>query len=65
MKKLLVALLAAGFFLWAGAVPLTVGIADMCSETNRVSVKTTYVDAVAAAGNMPLVLPAQTNRAAG
>ena len=43
--------------------PLVVGIADMCMETNRVSVQTTYVEAFARAGNTPLVLPAGTNRA--
>ena len=63
MKKLLVALLGASLCLWAGAVPLVVGIADMCSETNAVSVQTTYAAAVAAAGNTPLVLPAETDRA--
>ena len=41
MKKLLVALFAASFCLWAGAAPLVVGLADMCSETNAVSVQTT------------------------
>ena len=63
MKKLLVALFAAGLGLWAGAAPLVVGLADMCSETNAVSVQTTYAAAVAAAGNTPLVLPAETDRA--
>ena len=63
MKKLLVALLAAILCLWAGAAPLVVGIADMCSETNAVSVQTTYAAAVAAAGNTSLVLPAETDRA--
>ena len=43
---------------------LVVGIVDTCSETNRVSVSTTYAEAVSSAGNMPLVLPAQTNRGA-
>ena len=42
--------------------PLVVGIADMCSESNRVSVLPTYADAFARAGNTPLVLPAETNR---
>ena len=66
MNKRLIASLAASLCLGClrAYAALVVGIADMCSETNRVSVKTTYVDAVAAAGNMPLVLPAQTNRAA-
>jgi len=63
MKKLLVALFAASLCLWAGAAPLVVGIADMCSETNAVSVQTTYAAAIAAAGNTPLVLPAETDRA--
>ena len=63
MKKLLVALFAAGLGLWAGAAPLVVGLADMCLETNAVSVQTTYAAAVAAAGNTPLVLPAETDRA--
>ena len=43
--------------------PVVVGIADMCMATNSVSVLTTYVDAFARAGNTPLVLPAETNRA--
>ena len=42
--------------------PLVVGIADMCMESNRVSVLPTYADAFARAGNTPLVLPAETNR---
>ena len=62
MKRLLAAL-AASLCLW-GQAALVVGIADMCPATNRVSVQTTYVDAVAAAGNVPLVLPAGTNQAA-
>ena len=49
--------------LWAGAAPLVVGIADMCSTTNAVNVQSTYVAAVAAAGNTPIVLPATTDRA--
>ena len=36
----------------------------LCSETNRASVLKTYADAVSAAGNMPLALQAETNRAA-
>ena len=43
--------------------PLVVGIADMCSATNAISVQTTYAAAFARAGNTPLVLPAETNRA--
>ena len=45
------------------AAPVVVGIADMCMETNRVSILSTYADAFARAGNTPLVLPAETNRA--
>ena len=45
------------------AAPVVVGIADMCMETNRVSILPTYADAFARAGNTPLVLPAETNRA--
>ena len=63
MKKPLLATFAISLCLW-GQAALVVGIADMCPATNQVSVQTTYVDAVAAAGNTPLVLPAQTNRAA-
>ena len=44
------------------AAPVVVGIADMCMETNRVSILPTYADAFARAGNTPLVLPAETNR---
>ena len=43
--------------------PVVVGIADMCMATNSVSVLTTYAAAFARAGNTPLVLPAETNRA--
>ena len=43
--------------------PVVVGIADMCSATNAISVQTTYAAAFARAGNTPLVLPAETNRA--
>ena len=42
--------------------PVVVGIADMCSATNAISVQTTYAAAFARAGNTPLVLPAETNR---
>lgn len=62
MKKYLLALLLAGCCLWAGAAPLVVGIADMCSTSNAVNVQATYVAAVAAAGNTPVVLPATTDR---
>ena len=63
MKKCLLTALAASLSLW-GQAALVVGIADMCSETNRASVLKTYTDSVAAAGNTPFVLPAETNRAA-
>ena len=43
--------------------PVVVGIADMCSESNRVSVVPTYTSAFALSGNTPVVLPAETNRA--
>ena len=43
--------------------PVVVGIADMCSATNAISVQTTYAAAFARTGNTPLVLPAETNRA--
>ena len=43
--------------------PVVVGIADMCSESNRVSVLPTYAAVFALSGNTPLVLPAETNRA--
>ena len=46
------------------AAQLVVGIADMCSVSNHVSVQTAYTEAVSMAGNLPIVLPAQTNRAA-
>ena len=62
MKKHLFVILVATVCLWAGAAPLVVGIADMCSTTNAVNVQSTYVAAVAAAGNTPLVLPAETDR---
>ena len=45
------------------SAPVVVGIADMCMATNSVSVQTTYAAAFARAGNTPLVLPAETNRA--
>ena len=45
------------------STPVVVGIADMCMATNSVSVQTTYAAAFARAGNTPLVLPAETNRA--
>ena len=49
--------------LWVrAAAPVVVGIADMCMESNRVSVLPTYADAFARTGNTPLVLPAETNR---
>ena len=48
--------------LQALGAPVVVGIADMCMETNRVSILSTYADAFARAGNTPLVLPAETNR---
>ena len=48
--------------LQALGAPVVVGIADMCMETNRVSILPTYADAFARAGNTPLVLPAETNR---
>ena len=48
--------------LQALGAPVVVGIADMCIETNRVSILSTYADAFARAGNTPLVLPAETNR---
>lgn len=48
--------------LQALGAPVVVGIADMCMETNRVSVLPTYASAFARAGNTPLVLPAETNR---
>ena len=44
------------------AAQLVVGIADMCSVSNCVSVQTTYTEAVSSSGNLPIVLPAQTNR---
>ena len=56
MKKHLFVILVATVCLWTGAAPLVVGIADMCSTTNAVNVQSTYVAAVAAAGNTPLVL---------
>ena len=62
MKKHLFVILVATVCLWSGAAPLVVGIADMCSTTNAVNVQSTYVAAVAAAGNTPLVLPAETAR---
>ena len=62
MKKFLLGLLLAGCCLWAGAAPLVVGIADMCSTSNAVNVQATYVAAVAAAGNTPVVLPATFDR---
>ena len=62
MKKHLFVILVATVCLWSGAAPLVVGIADMCSTTNAVNVQSTYVAAVAAAGNTPLVLPAETDR---
>ena len=62
MKKCLLVLLLAGCCLWAGAAPLVVGIADMCSTSNAVNVQSTYVAAVAAAGNTPVVLPATSDR---
>lgn len=62
MKKFLLVLFVAGLCLLADAVPLVVGIADMCSTSNAVSVQSTYVAAVAAAGNTPIVLPAMTDR---
>ena len=43
--------------------PVVVGIADICSESNRVSVSPTYPSVFALSGNTPLVLPAETNRA--
>ena len=49
--------------LQALGAPVVVGIADMCSATNAISVQTTYAAAFARAGNTPLVLPAETNRA--
>ena len=49
--------------LQALGAPVVVGIADMCMETNRVSILSTYAEAFARAGNTPLVLPAETNRA--
>ena len=48
--------------LQALGAPVVVGIADMCMETNSVSILSTYADAFARAGNTPLVLPAETNR---
>ena len=48
--------------LQALGAPVVVGIADMCIETNRVSILSTYAEAFARAGNTPLVLPAETNR---
>ena len=48
--------------LQALGAPVVVGIADMCMETNRVSILSTYAEAFARAGNTPLVLPAETNR---
>ena len=62
MKKCLLVLLLAGCCLWAGAAPLVVGIADMCSTSNAVNVQATYVAAVATAGNTPVLLPATTDR---
>ena len=59
--------LAVCLALWnpaAHAAQLVVGVADMCQETNRVLVQTTYTESVSSAGHMPIVLPAQTNRAA-
>ena len=62
MKKRLMLWCVAGLCLCAGAAPLVVGVADMCSSTNAVNVQATYVAAVAAAGNTPVVLPATTDR---
>ena len=62
MKKHLFVILVATICLWAGAAPLVVGIADMCSTSNAVNVQSTYIAAVAAAGNTPVVLPATTDR---
>ena len=59
----LVAICLVMLCLQALGAPVVVGIADMCMETNRVSVQTAYADAFARAGNTPLVLPAETNRA--
>ena len=63
MKKHLLVALAASLCLWCQAA-LVVGIADMCPETNCVSVQTAYTESISAAGHMPFVLPVQTNRAA-
>ena len=58
----LVAICLVVLCLQALGAPVVVGIADMCMETNRVSILSTYADAFARAGNTPLVLPAETNR---
>ena len=58
----LVAICLVMLCLQALGAPVVVGIADMCMETNRVSILSTYADAFARAGNTPLVLPAETNR---
>ncbi len=59
----LAALCLVAFCLQAVGAPVVVGIADMCMETNRVSILPTYAAAFARAGNTPFVLPAETNRA--
>ena len=61
--KLSVVISFVALCLQALGAPVVVGIADMCMTTNRISVQTTYADAFARAGNTPLVLPAETNRA--
>ena len=49
---------------WALGHPLKVGMADMCPTNGAATVQAAYVDAVAAAGDVPVVLPRQvdTNR---
>ena len=59
----LAALCLVAFCLQAVGAPVVVGIADMCMETNCVSILPTYAAAFARAGNTPFVLPAETNRA--
>ena len=46
---------------WAFGHPLKVGLADMCPTNGAATVQAAYVDAVAAAGDVPVVLPRQTD----
>ena len=58
------ALFLAASSAWAFGHPLKVGLADMCPTNGAVIVQAEYVDAVAAVGDVPVVLPRQsdTNR---